>query len=168
MRYRLGVVAPTVAEVVGCAGGWLFDRGMAGWQVTVIVGDHTGARALQILGADVLDLEEALAATTRRPDLDAVAITGEVFESDQRIRCGVLEVLELGDSELSVLGERCPSELARHVDIMQHRLSFAAQAFKSQALAALGGSRTPVGALETFHTGAPVWAPPVDLVPVAG
>src|SRR3546814_1101974 len=36
MRYRLDVVAPTVAEVVRNAGGWLVDRAMAGWDVTVL------------------------------------------------------------------------------------------------------------------------------------
>ena len=30
MRYRLDVVAPSVAEAVRYAGGWMFDRVMAG------------------------------------------------------------------------------------------------------------------------------------------
>ena len=34
MRYRLDVVAAGVADVVRFAGGWLFDRAMAGWDVT--------------------------------------------------------------------------------------------------------------------------------------
>ena len=91
LKYRLGVVAPTVTEVVSCAGGWLFARGMAGWEV-----------------------------------LDC------------------------------------------RVDTVQYRLSVAARAFKKHALAA---ARIPVPTVappETFRSGALVWAPPVDLVSVAG
>ena len=33
VRYRLDVVAPSVAEAVRAAGGWMFDRVMAGWDV---------------------------------------------------------------------------------------------------------------------------------------
>ena len=66
MRYRLDVVAASVADVVRFAGGWLFDRAMAGWDVTVLltdrVADHRDERPLHILGAQTLDLEDALAA----------------------------------------------------------------------------------------------------------
>ncbi|MGA8547342.1 MAG: hypothetical protein WB785_19075, partial [Mycobacterium sp.] len=61
MRYRLDVVAANVADVVRFAGGWLFDRAMAGWDVTVLLVDHPDERPLQILGAQILDLEYALA-----------------------------------------------------------------------------------------------------------
>ena len=57
MRYRLDVVAADVADVVKFAGGWLFDRAMAGWDVTVLVADHPDERPLQILGAQIVDLE---------------------------------------------------------------------------------------------------------------
>jgi hypothetical protein len=36
IRYRLDVAAMSVLEVVTRAGGWLFDRVMAGWDVTVV------------------------------------------------------------------------------------------------------------------------------------
>ena len=61
MRYRLDVVAADVADVVKFAGGWLFDRAMAGWDVTVLVADHPDERPLQILGVQIVDLEYALA-----------------------------------------------------------------------------------------------------------
>jgi hypothetical protein len=35
MRYRLDAVAADVVDVK-FAGGWLFDRAMAGWDVTVL------------------------------------------------------------------------------------------------------------------------------------
>jgi hypothetical protein len=37
VRYRLDVVAASVSEVVSHAGGWLVDRVMAGWDVTVLI-----------------------------------------------------------------------------------------------------------------------------------
>jgi len=33
-RYRLDVVAASAADAVRSAGGWLYDRSMAGWEVT--------------------------------------------------------------------------------------------------------------------------------------
>ena len=85
MRYRLDVVAADVADVVKFAGGWLFDRAMAGWDVTVLVADRRGDpsddRPLQILGAQALDLDDALAAmesgVATRPNPQAVAVAAE-------------------------------------------------------------------------------------------
>jgi hypothetical protein len=39
VRYRLDVVAATVADAVAAAGGWMFDRVMAGWDVRVMLAD---------------------------------------------------------------------------------------------------------------------------------
>ncbi len=52
-RYRVDVVATTVADVVRCAGGWIFDSVMQGWAVNVLVTQPGDARALAILGATV-------------------------------------------------------------------------------------------------------------------
>ena len=60
MRYRLDVVAPSVPEVVKHAGGWLVDRVMAGWDVTVLIDGEQDLRPLEILGVDTQDLETAL------------------------------------------------------------------------------------------------------------
>ena len=60
MRYRLDVVAPTVLDAVQYAGGWVYDRVMAGWDVTVLVANDDDVRPLKILGADTLDLESVL------------------------------------------------------------------------------------------------------------
>ena len=35
--YRVDVVAGNLADVVECAGGWIFDSVMAGWAVNVVV-----------------------------------------------------------------------------------------------------------------------------------
>ena len=67
MRYRLDVVAPTVLDAVQFAGGWLFDRVMAGWDVTVLIPGDEDVRPLEILGPDTLDLESALESAEERP-----------------------------------------------------------------------------------------------------
>ena len=60
MRYRLDVVAPSVPEVVRFAGGWLVDRVMAGWDVTVLIDTNEDLRPLEILGVDHPALVEPL------------------------------------------------------------------------------------------------------------
>ena len=37
LRYRVDVVAASAADVVQSAGGWLYDRVMAGWEVTALI-----------------------------------------------------------------------------------------------------------------------------------
>ncbi|MEV4241487.1 MULTISPECIES: hypothetical protein [Nocardia] len=151
MRYRLSVVAPSAVEVVRYAGGWLFDRVMAGWDVTVLVADHTDVRPLQILGATVLDLERSLA-SPRSPIPHTVAVAVDLYESDERVRRGVLDILDCDQSEVALLGEVCPSELSRRIGSVQHRLSRAARTFKAQALAAAAVSVESVESVEVLHS----------------
>ena len=66
--HEMTVIASSVADVVASAGGWLFDRRMAGWKVNVLVADRAGEQALQILGADVLDLSGHFDAISEDPD----------------------------------------------------------------------------------------------------
>jgi hypothetical protein len=161
MRYRLDVVAASIVDVVRCAGGWLFDRAMAGWDVTVLVTDHDGEwsddRPLQILGAQALDLEDALAAVGTRPNPQALAVAADLFGCDERIRQGVLQALDQGVTEVTLWGETLPAELDGSVGLVKHQLSMAAQTFKAQALAAaLSAARTPqepIGHTETFRSG---------------
>ncbi|ETB36586.1 hypothetical protein O977_01065, partial [Mycobacterium avium subsp. paratuberculosis 10-5975] len=50
LRYRLDVVAASTVDVVQSAGGWLYDRAMAGWEVTVLLPHGCNTRSLRILG----------------------------------------------------------------------------------------------------------------------
>ena len=140
MRYRLDVVAASVVDVVRFAGGWLFDRAMAGWDVTVLLADLADCpddRPLQILGAQTLDLEDALAHRSEtRPRPQALAAAADLFGCDSRVRQGVLQALDHGVTEVTLWGETWPAELDDSVGLVQHRLSMAAQIFKAQALAA--------------------------------
>ena len=160
MRYRLDVVASNVVDVVRFAGGWLFDRAMAGWDVTVLVADQPDVRPLQILGAQTLGLEGVLGAIDSgaepRPRPQALAAAADLFGCDSRVRQGVLQALDHGVTEVTLWGESWPSELDDSVGLVQHQLSTAAQIFKARALAAALGVRVPpssIGQTEVFRSG---------------
>ena len=166
MRYRLDVVAPTVLDAVKFAGGWVYDRIMAGWDVTVLVGDDDDVRPLEILGAEVRDLESVLAAWEQRPHPQTVAVATDLFDRDARVRQGVLEALEQGATEVTLWGEGLPAELDASVDSVQHRLSAAARAFKAQALAAANDPEAAVDHTETFRCGM-MASVAADLIPAS-
>jgi hypothetical protein len=173
MRYRLDVVASSVVDVVRFAGGWLFDRSMAGWDVTVLLtdlADCPDVRPLQILGAQTLDLEDAVAAVESRPRPQALAAAADLFECDSRVRQGVLQALDHGVTEVTLWGQSWPAELDDSVGLVQHRLSMAAKIFKGQALAAaLNAREAPhgsIGYIEPFRSGLVAWpSVAADLVP---
>jgi hypothetical protein len=157
MRYRLDVVASSVLDVVRSAGGWLFDRAMAGWDVTVLLTDHADDRPLHILGVQTLDLEEALAAlesgVETRPRPQALAAAADLLGFDSRVRQGVQQALDRGVTEVTLWGEAYPAELDQSVGLVQHRLSSAALTFKAQALAAAASPASSIGLTETFRSG---------------
>lgn len=154
MRYRLDVVAPNALDAVRCAGGWIYDRVMAGWDVTVLVGEHDDVRPLQILGADVLGLESVLEEWEDRPHPQTVAVAAELFESDPRVLAHVRNALDQGATEVTLWGEHLPAELHHSVDSAQHHLSAAARAFKARALAAVNDAAAgSVDHTETFRCG---------------
>src|SRR5215207_7462824 len=86
LRHEMTVVASSVTDVVTSAGGWLYDRRMAGWRVNVLVDDRAGERALRILGADVFDLCGNLETISDDPDRVAtLAVAADVYAADRRI-----------------------------------------------------------------------------------
>jgi hypothetical protein len=167
MRYRLDVVAPSVADVVRSAGGWLVDRVMAGWDVTVLISGDDDVRPLQILGVATGDLDTAMREWEERPHPQTVAVAADLFATDERVREGVLGALAQGLTEVTLWGESWPQELDSTVDEMLHELSAAARAFKAQALAALGTAEQ-VDRVEVFRCGV-MSCPAVaaDLVPAS-
>jgi hypothetical protein len=168
MRYRLDVVAADVVDVVRFAGGWLFDRAMAGWDVTVLLADHPDERPLQILGVHTIDLEYALASVGHRPAPQTLAAAADLLGCDSRVRQGVLQALDQGAIEVTWWGETWPGELDDSVGRVQHQLSAAAQAFKAQALAAAAVPVNSIGLIETFRS--KVMACPsvgADLIPAS-
>ena len=167
MRYRLDVVAANAADAVRFAGGWMYDRVMAGWDVTVLLADRTDERPLQILGVATSDLESALAFWVERPHPQTVAVAADLFASDERVRQGVLGALEQGLTEVTLWGDSWPAELDDSVGPAAHHLSAAARAFKTQALTAAADTGI-VSGTETFRCG--VMATPSvasDLIPAS-
>ncbi|HZQ31210.1 MAG TPA: hypothetical protein VFB19_05695 [Mycobacterium sp.] len=168
MRYRFDVAAVSVADVVCFAGGWIFDRVMAGWDVTVLIDTDEDRRPVHILGADTMDLETALGTWAGRAHPHSVAVSTQLIGSDARIRDGVLKALDHGATEVTLWGEVWPSGLTRTVDCVEHRLSAAARAFKAQALAALGIPALDAESIETFRSGtANCLSIAADLVPAS-
>ena len=128
-------------DAVRFAGGWLYDRVMAGWDVTVLIDSDEDLRPLEILGAETRDLESALASWADRPAPADRRGGRRSVRRDARVRQGVLNALEQGATEVTLWGERLPAELDSSVDSVQHQLSAAARAFKAQALAAAATRR---------------------------
>ena len=130
-------------------------------------------RPLQILGAQTLDLEDALAAIesgTTRPRPQALAAAADLFGCDSRVRQGVLQALDHGVTEVTLWGETWPAELDDSVGLVQHRLSSAAQIFKASG----AGRRlhvaveSSIGHTETFRSGLLAWpSVAADLVPAS-
>lgn len=164
MRYRLDVVAPTAVDAVRAAGGWMFDRVMAGWDVRVMLADGGDIRPLQIIGAEIADLETELVHGPAGTHPNALAVAADLYGSDARIREGVRRALEHGGTEVTLWGDRWPAELDRSVGVVQHRLTLAAKAFKTQALAAARTVAEP-GTFETFRSAALCCPIVADLVP---
>jgi HPt (histidine-containing phosphotransfer) domain-containing protein len=169
-RYRLDVVARNVPEVVKFAGGWLVDRVMAGWDVTVLISAaDDDLRPLEILGVATHDLETVLQEWTDRPHPQTVAVAAELFASDERVRRGVLGALDHGGTQVTLWGEHWPEELDSTIASVHHRLSGAARAFKAQALAAAADPDAgTVGDTESFRCGvAALSSVAADLIPAS-
>jgi hypothetical protein len=167
MRYRLDVVAPTVLDAVRYAGGWVYDRVMAGWDVTILIGSDEDVRPLEILGAETLDLDSVLGAWEDRPHPQTVAVAAELFDRDSRVLQHVRNALDQGATEVTLWGDSLPEELDSSVDSVEHHLSAAARAFKARALAAANDPLgTSVGHTETFRCGMMI-SVAADLVPAS-
>ena len=157
LRPRLTAIAPDTAEAVRYAGGWLFDRVMAGWDVTVITHETSDSRPLRILGVRPRDLDTLLAETVLAdrvpgPCLRAVAVRIELYEANPRVRQMVLAAAAAGGGEIRLWGEGWPQDFDEASGIASHQLSMAARAFKAEALRAAGVT-APAAAVEEFRLG---------------
>ncbi len=148
LRYRLDVVAASAADVVQSAGGWLYDRVMAGWEVTALLPLGSDCRSLRILGVRASDADPrfALAGSTSQ----GLAVSAEAFTADARIRDKVLESLGDRFTEVALWGEGWPLGVSRAMTGAQHVLSAAARKFKGYALAAAGIPCAAVDPTETL------------------
>ncbi|MCV7175736.1 hypothetical protein [Mycolicibacterium sphagni] len=163
-RYQLDVIGAHVADVVDSAGGWLFDRVMAGWDVRVAVTDRGDLAALQILGVYTVSMAELFGGTGHAPT--ALAVAGAVCSSDNRVRDALAASVRTSRTEVTVWGDVWVPSAGRPGDEVRHELSTAARAFKAQASFA-AGLEPAVAAHEVFRSyGQTVTTDYPDLLPV--
>jgi hypothetical protein len=146
-------IAPSAAEAVRYAGGWLFDQVMAGWDGTVITADDGDPRPLDILGARASNFDALLAAPVLGSRLRAIALRTDLYQDDERVRRLVLAAAESGRAEIRFWGDGWPPDFGGSGEVVSHRLSLAARAFKAQALAAADRPGAPSDESEMFRRG---------------
>jgi hypothetical protein len=151
LQYRLDVLGVDTADVVSAAGGWLFDRAMAGWAVEVWLADIRDTRPLHILGAAVHHLAE------RGPAEDGagagLAVSGALMTDDRAVGAEVAGVLRTGHTEVVGWGATWPQLCGGRAGAVRYHLSAAARVFKRQALIASGSADTTVGPTEALISG---------------
>jgi hypothetical protein len=148
LQYRLEVLGCDSDDVVRSAGGWLFDRAMAGWAVDVWLADACDARPLLILGTRV----HRLADRGSRPEEDgavsALAVAGALVTADRAVGAEVAGALRTGHTEVVAWGANWPGLLGGSAGAVRYQLSAAARTFKRQALIASRHADVTVGDTE--------------------
>lgn len=161
LRYELNVVAVDAAAMVSGIGGWLFDRAMAGWRVSVTADVYTDERALQILGLRAVDLSGA------RPSGGEGAVAMTAIAADRLESTEDRFILHRPGGGVVFFGAHGRDRLGNAVQRVQYRPSAAALAFKAHALGVTGVEWEPVARVETlFRCGRTAGLFDADLVPV--
>jgi hypothetical protein len=151
-KYHLEVTTRDVVDVVRHAGGWLYDRAMGGWDVTVLVDADDDLTPLRILGvrtervSDHDDPADPTAPTRAR----AFAASAEAIAAHPRLHDEMVRELRRGAAEVTIWGDLAVTGLERGVDPVEHVLSAAARAFKTHALGAAGCAEA-AGPVEVFR-----------------
>jgi len=146
-------IAPSAAEAVQYAGGWLFDQVMAGWDVTVITAEAGDQRPLDILGVRARNLDSIFAAPVVGPRLRSIALRTDLYRDDERVRRLVRAAVEAGRAEIRLWGDVWPGDFDGSGAPVSHRLSLAARAFKAQALTAADLRHAVTAETEVFRRG---------------
>ncbi len=108
-RYRLDVIASSVADVILSAGGWLFDRAKFGWDVNLLIAEPSDVRSLHILGIRAVPFDRACHSVTEWAPTPALAVAAQVLKTDERVREIVVTALERGLGEVTLWGDTGPS-----------------------------------------------------------
>jgi len=161
-RHRLSVLADDVADAVLAAGGLIFDRVGAGWDVQVFLAARTDERALRILGVDARELTDGITSGNEWPD--AIVVAAELYAHEARVRRYVGTASRQHGSEVTIWGGDWPATLDPGIGVVEHRLSTAAQAFKVHAMQAAGVSPR-VTSSERFRSGSKRFITATSLVP---
>lgn len=150
LRHRLDVFAARPDDVVQTAGGWLFDRVMAGWQVSVMLPAGSEDRSLRILGVQLLDLESEL--NPSAPLSQSLAVSSEAFIAHECLREKMRKAMGNRLVEVALWGQGWPLGIDRGLVRTDYQLSAAARAFKGQALRAAGIAYQSIDPTETLFT----------------
>ncbi|MDP7704495.1 MULTISPECIES: hypothetical protein [unclassified Mycobacterium] len=148
LRHRLDVIAVGTDDVVHGAGGWLYDRVMAGWQVNVLLPHGCDTRPLRVLGLRVLDADFDVSG----PMGQGLAVSVKAFAADERVRALVRKAVASRLTEVALWGEGWPLGADRGLTRTRYTLTAAARAFKAQALRAVGMSYESIDSTETLVT----------------
>jgi hypothetical protein len=112
-RYRLHVVATNIADVVTSIGGLIFDRAMAGWDVTVTVDGNADDRAIRILGGRVAKLAAGPDGTGSAPRPQVLAVATDVFVANEPVRRLVLAARKSNAADVLLWPRGEPSSRSR-------------------------------------------------------
>jgi hypothetical protein len=149
--YRLELMALDCADVVRCAGGWIFDYTACGWLVIVVLAECRDPTPLRILGAQVMLPEDVQVAYEGHPPT-VLATNTDIYRDDAWVRDRVESAMTHRRSQIVMWGdEHCHPRATPNLCMVHHRLSSAARAFKAHALTALGAP-TVVASFESFQS----------------
>lgn len=148
-KHRLMVLTGDTPDTIVSAGGLIFDRAAAGWDVDVYGPHAVDDRAFRILGVRTPVLQCDIDWTN---DTDCVVVAGSLYEKDRTTRRLFQKAATMDGTEAALWGADWPSELGPGMGVVEHRLSLAALAFKSEAMKAVGLS-APCAQTEAFHSG---------------
>lgn len=150
-RRRLSVLAAGGTDVVRGAGGLLYDRATAGWDITVYLAESCDDRPFRILGVMAAPLDDANGVCADPQCPDAIMTSSMLYLENSAVRRYFAEALQNDYTETAIWGGQCPPDLSPGARI-EYRLSAAARAFKSQALFACGLAAKPVESTEIFQS----------------
>lgn len=138
-RHTGVVLGSSVAEVVDCLGGWIFDRALAGCETIVFTPPPGDTRALEILGAKAADYGDIPVVPGWCDGFGVLAVSAGIYAADEKARAAVSARRSDGTSRTYLWGEQSAAGAGREFAVITpHQVSLAGQAFKRQALTAAG------------------------------
>ncbi|OLP04096.1 hypothetical protein BVU76_02805 [Mycolicibacterium porcinum] len=145
------VFASSSADAAEFAGGLIFDRVGAGWEVKIHLASAgpEDERTLRILGVKSR-MRSARFDPADWPD--SILIGADVFNTQPDIRRIFNAATRRPHTEVAMWGGNWPGDLEVGTGMVEHRLSIAARAFKVYAVASAGLDR-PVDPAEQFLSG---------------
>lgn len=164
-RHRMAIFAGNAADIVGFAGGLIFDRVGAGWDVKIQLASVTpeDERSLRILG--IQSRMHSVGFDTS-PWPDVLLMSADVYSGQIQARRMFNTAARKQHAEVVMWGGGWPDELDPGIGTVEHRLSTAARAFKAYAMVAAGLDATVQPAEQflsgkrRYRTAAPLLLPP--------